>query len=232
MNILCTICGRKGSKEIPNKNLKLFFKKPLAWYTMNQAKKIKIFTNIVVSSDSKKLLELGKKLNLDLMIKRPNNLSTDNIPKLKVIKHAFIYSEKIFKKKFDFVFDLDITTPLRAVSDIKNVYKKINNKKNCNVISISPSKKNPFFNMVTVKKQSVKLVSNKSNQKFSSRQKAPKSFDVDPSVNAWTRKSILESNNIINKNTIYNVIPNNRSMDIDSKLDFKIVEFLYSISNK
>lgn len=232
MNILCTICGRKGSKEIPNKNLNLFLKKPLAWHTMNQAKKSKIFTNIVVSSDSKKILELGKKLKLDLMIKRPNYLSTDNIPKLKVIKHAFIYSEKILEKKFDYVFDLDITAPLRTVSDIKNAYKKIKNKKNCNIISISPSKKNPFFNMVTLNKRNVKLVSNKTNQKFFSRQKAPKSFDVDPSVNAWTRKSIIESNNIINKNTIYNIIPNNRAMDIDSKLDFKIVEFLYSMSNK
>ena len=86
--------------------------------------------------------------------------------------------------------------------------------------------------MVTLNKKRVKLVKNKTNQKYFSRQKAPKTFDIDPSVNAWSRKSILETNHIINRNTIYNIIPNNRSMDIDSKLDFKIVEFLYKINNK
>ncbi len=232
MNILCTICGRKGSKEIPNKNLSLFLKKPLAWHTIKQAKKCNIFNKIVISSDSDKILKLGKELKLDLMIKRPSNLCTDNVPKLKVIKHAFEFSENFFKIKFDHVIDLDITAPLRTVSDIKNVYNKIKNKKKCNIISISASKKNPYFNMVTLNKKRVKLVKNKTNQKYFSRQKAPKTFDIDPSVNAWSRKSILETNHIINRNTIYNIIPNNRSMDIDSKLDFKIVEYLYKINNK
>jgi len=232
MNILCTICGRKGSKEIPNKNLSLFLKKPLVWYTIKQAKECNIFTKIVISSDSDKILKIGKKFKLDLMIKRPNNLCTDNMSKLKAIKHAFQYSENFFKIKFDHIIDLDITAPLRTVLDIKKVYKKIKNKKRCNIISISASKKNPYFNMVSLNKKRIKLVKNKKNKNYFSRQKAPKTFDIDPSVNAWTRKSILETNHIINSNTTYNIIPNNRSMDIDSKLDFKIVEFLYKINKK
>ena len=86
--------------------------------------------------------------------------------------------------------------------------------------------------MVSLNKKRIKLVKNKKNKNYFSRQKAPKTFDIDPSVNAWKRKSILETNHIINSNTTYNIIPNNRSMDIDSKLDFKIVEFLYKINKK
>ena len=54
MPILCTICARGGSKGIKNKALKLINKKPLIYYTINQAFKSKIFDEVVVSTDSKK----------------------------------------------------------------------------------------------------------------------------------------------------------------------------------
>ena len=61
MNILCTICARKGTKGLRNKNIKKLFGKPLIIQTIDQAKKSKIFSKIVVSSDSKKILKLVKK---------------------------------------------------------------------------------------------------------------------------------------------------------------------------
>jgi len=61
MNILCTICARKGSKGLKNKNIMKLLNKPLIIHTIDQAKKSKIFTKIVVSSDSKKILKLVKK---------------------------------------------------------------------------------------------------------------------------------------------------------------------------
>ena len=54
MSILCTICARKGSKEIKNKNIKNLFGKPLILHTLDLANKINFFDKIVVSSDSKK----------------------------------------------------------------------------------------------------------------------------------------------------------------------------------
>ena len=58
--ILCTICMRGNSKGLVNKNLKLLNGKPLMYYTINQAKKSKIFDEIVVSSDSQKILNTAK----------------------------------------------------------------------------------------------------------------------------------------------------------------------------
>ena len=62
MKILCTICARKGSKEIKNKNIIKFKGKPLIYHTINQAKKTKIFDKIVCSSDSLKILRIAKKI--------------------------------------------------------------------------------------------------------------------------------------------------------------------------
>ena len=62
MNILCLICARKGSKGIKNKNIIKIKNKKLIEITIDQAKKSKLFQNIVVSTDSKyKILLFLKK---------------------------------------------------------------------------------------------------------------------------------------------------------------------------
>ena len=60
-NLIAFIPARKGSKSIKNKNLKLINKKSLVELTIDQAIKSKIFKRVILSSDSKKILEIGKK---------------------------------------------------------------------------------------------------------------------------------------------------------------------------
>ena len=71
--ILCTICARKGSKGLKNKNLLKLLGKPLIYHTLDQAKKIRSFTKIVVSSNSKKILDISKK-KTDFSILRPEEI--------------------------------------------------------------------------------------------------------------------------------------------------------------
>ena len=42
-----------------------------------------------------------------------------------VIRHAILEAEKKFNYKFDYICDLDVTSPLRKIDDIRNAYKKI-----------------------------------------------------------------------------------------------------------
>tara|TARA_Y100000741_G_scaffold347019_1_gene313931 strand:- start:93 stop:803 length:711 start_codon:yes stop_codon:yes gene_type:complete len=230
MKILCTICARKGSKEIKNKNMIKFNGKPLIYHTINQAKKTKIFDKIVCSSDSLRILRIAKKNKIDFCIHRSKKLSTDQIPKMDVIKQAHILSEKNFNLKFDYIVDLDVTAPLRSILDIKkaiNFIKKI--KHHCNLITICPARKNPYFNMVELNKLGkIKLVKNMNDNKyFNARQLAPKVFDVNAGIYVWKRLSLINEKNIINKRTQYLVTPYERSIDIDSKTDLKIAEFLF-----
>ena len=83
MNILCTICMRANSQEIKNKNLTIINGKPLMYYTINAAIKSKIFDEIIVSSDSKKIQREAKKLGAKVIFSRPKNLSSNDVPKLK-----------------------------------------------------------------------------------------------------------------------------------------------------
>ena len=119
MKILCTICARGKSKGLKNKNIKIINGLPLISHTINHAKKSKIFDEIIVSSDSKKILSIAKSFGVK-HLKRPVSLSSDYAGKLDVIKHALKSIEKINCNKYDIIIDLDVTSPLRKISDIKN----------------------------------------------------------------------------------------------------------------
>ena len=55
MNVLAVICARGGSKGIPQKNIRKINGKPLISWTIEQALRIKEFSNIVISSDSNQI---------------------------------------------------------------------------------------------------------------------------------------------------------------------------------
>jgi CMP-N-acetylneuraminic acid synthetase len=98
---------RSGSKGVKNKNLKLINKKPLMSYTISQAVNSKLFDNIIVSTNSKKILKKAKFYGADGWFLRPKKLSSDYSPKVPAIKHALFEAEKHYNKKFDIVIDLD-----------------------------------------------------------------------------------------------------------------------------
>ena len=63
------IPARGGSKRIKNKNIKFFYSKPIIQWTFEIIKKSKMFKKIVLTSDSKKILNLGKKIKFNDYIK-------------------------------------------------------------------------------------------------------------------------------------------------------------------
>lgn len=229
MKVLCTICARGGSKGLKNKNIKKLNNKPLIFYTIQSAINAKIFTNIVVSTDSFKIRNKIKNMNVSCWFLRSKKLSTDKISKLPVIQDTLRKAEKKFNIKYDYICDLDVTSPLRTKEDIISSFYKIKKKNIDNVISACHSRKNPFFNMVLKKKGSYKLVIDK--KKYTRRQDAPKCFDLNASIYFWKRKALLKGKKIVGKNTALYVMPRNRSVDIDTIEDFKYVEYLIYKSN-
>ena len=224
MNILCTVCARGGSKILKNKNIKKLLNKPLIMHTLTQAKKSGIFDKIIVSSDSNAIISISKNF-VDYIIKRPKKLAGDKVSKILAIKHALIQTEKYFNKKFDVIVDLDATSPLRKKKDIINAMNKFIKKKYKNLVSVCHSKKNPYFNVIEKIGKKVKLVKN-SKKIFSSRQDAPEVYDLNASIYIWKRSALLNTRGVLTNKTGIYVMPADRSIDIDSDLDFKLVKFL------
>ena len=225
MNILCTICARKGSQGLKNKNIANLNGKPLIIHTLNQAKKIKFIKDIVVSTNSKFIQKIvGKKYSWFI---RPEKISDSKSSKIIAIRHAIIESEKKNNCVYDLVIDLDVTSPLRTIKDVLNSFKLFKKKKINNLFSVSEPRKNPYFNIVEHKKNKHQTYAPvKKIQKIYSRQAAPKVYEMNAAIYIWKRDVIFSKNPLFNKKTDIFIMPRERSIDIDDTFDLKIVKHL------
>ena len=224
MKILCTICMRSESKGVKNKAYRKINGFPLFYYTLSVAQKSKIFDEIVISTDSEKIARMCKKYNANIFFLRSKKLAKDNTPKIDVIKDALLKAEKYYNTNFDCIFDLDITSPLRKISDLENAFEIFKKNKSDNLFSITSSKKNPYFNLIEKKNNKVFLVKN--SKSYFSRQKAPKVFDMNASIYIWRRNILINNNSLFLENTHTYEMPEERSIDIDTEFDLKVVKLL------
>ena len=227
MNRLCTICARGGSKGVTNKNIKLLLGKPLIAHTIIQAKKSGLFNYVAVSSDSEEILSVAKVWGADVLIKRPDELATDQAAKLPVIRHALKAVEQQTGQKFHIHVDLDATSPLRHIADIEGAVKMLeSNKEIANVITGAPARRSPYFNLVELNAEGYVELSKELSTSIVRRQDSPKCYDMNASIYVWRREVLLAEEKVILPKTALYEMPEERSIDIDSPLDFDFVEFL------
>jgi len=224
--ILCTICARGGSKGVKNKNIRMLVGKPLIAYTIEAANLTNIFDHVVVSTDSDDIAEVSLHYGAEVFFKRPAELATDEAAKLPVIKHVLLESEKYYNKTFQVIVDLDPTSPLRTVDDIKGALEFFYKHNYDNIITATQSRKSPYFNMVEFDENGKLILCKKLNKQIVRRQDAPPTYDMNASIYIWKRNALLNSNQIITDETGLYIMPPERSIDIDNEIDFKFVEFL------
>lgn len=228
MKILITICARGGSKGIPGKNIKKLNKKPLIAYTIEIANKFsKIYeSDIILSTDSIEIKNVASDFGLNTNYERPTELSKDETGKIETIKDALRYQEKISLKNYEYIIDLDVTSPLRNLKDLENGFEILRNDKNAlNLYSVSEANRNPYFNIVEKKENGYFDIVKKGN--FYSRQQAPKVYDMNSSFYIY-KKIFFESKQsktTTNKSLIY-VMPH-ICFDLDHSIDFDFMEFLF-----
>ena len=133
MNI-AIIPARKGSKRIKNKNIKLFFKKPMIAWTILLLKKSKLFGKIIVTSDSFKILKIAKKFGADILLKRSKLLSNDHVPTHPVILDAIKKTENAFS--INNIFCVYPCNPFLEISDIRKCLRLLEKNKNSYVFPV------------------------------------------------------------------------------------------------
>jgi len=155
---LITICARGGSKGLPGKHMRMMHGWPLIHWTLSVAIMWEGLAHargqhvhIAVSSDDKQLLAYAAShSNRMLMITRDPNLATDTAGKLDVIRNAVCCAEAWSQpiRQYGCVIDLDICNPMRTVMDVEKAYQQfVESKRKC-LVSVTPARKTPDFNMV------------------------------------------------------------------------------------
>lgn len=226
MRRICTICARGGSKGVKGKNVRPLAGLPLIAYSLLQARASGLFEVLAVSSDSPEILEIAGRHGADQLIRRPDELATDQAAKLPVIRHAVAAVEEVVGGRFDTCVDLDATSPLRSVDDIAAAVNLLEGSGCGNVITAMPSRRSPYFNMVETDAHGVPHLSKPVSPPFVRRQDAPACFDMNASIYVWTRARLMSDLPLLATDTRLHVMPEERSIDIDSELDFEFVDYL------
>lgn len=224
------ICARGGSKGVPNKNIKLLNGKPLISYTINVARKFAAKHNfeIELSTDSELIKNVSSECGLPSEYLRPEHLASDGAGKNDVWKDLLRYSEEKYNKTFEFILDLDVSSPLRTLEDLDIAYINIKkNKEANNLFSVSKPDKNPYFNMVEQSKNSDYFELCKQKVNFISRQEAPTVYSMNASFYFMRRDYFTNNLTTINSKSLVYLMPH-ICFDIDESLDWEFMEFLLS----
>lgn len=225
---ICTICVRGGSKGVPGKNWRELAGLPLYAHSINQARESGIFDKIVISSDAPEVLLHAVEFGADLAVNRPADLASDTAGKVPAIAHAVETAEAHFGIIFDTCVDLDATSPLRLPQDIIGAVELLESSDSYSVITGAEAHRSPYFNLVEADEHGFVSTAKKLPSGVLRRQDAPKTYDMNASVYVWRRNSLLQGKKVFFENTRIFEMPAERSFDIDSELDFKIVQLLMS----
>ncbi|PCI99631.1 MAG: cytidyltransferase [Flavobacteriales bacterium] len=228
MKGLITICARGGSKGVPRKNIKEVDGQPLIAYTINIAKSFaSIYEfDIALSTEDKEIKNIAYNCGLPSNYIRPDNLSTDNVGKGETIKDLLIFTENENSKKYDYVLDLDVSSPLRTLEDLKSGFEVFKANNNClNLFSVNNSHKNPYFNMVEKNENGYYNLC-KNIGIINSRQNAPKVYELNASFYFFKREYFNGSTfKVINDKSLIYEMPH-ICFDIDELIDFEFFQFL------
>ena len=226
MKIIALICARGNSKGIKNKNLLKFKNTTLLGNAIKQAFQSQYINQVIVSADNKKIAKEAIKHKAKVPFLRPKKLATSFSPEIDTWRHAVKFLNK--KKDIDLIISIPTTSPLRNVNDINNCIKLAIKKKLDMVFTITESTKNPYFNIVRMKKNKIRLVCEQKN-KVHRRQDAPRCYDLTTVCYVFKPNYILKNNNLMKGKTGVINVPKIRSIDIDDKTDYKIAKLLSKI---
>ena len=223
---LCTVLARGGSKGVPGKNIRPLGGRPLIVHSLDHARDSGLFDVIAVSSDDDAILSVAREWGADVLVERPADMASDTAAKLPAILHCVEEAEAQTGKAFDQIVDLQPTSPLRVPEDIAAAVTLLEESGASNVITGSEAKCSPYFNLVEERDDGTVGLSKPTDPPIVRRQDAPACFDMNGSIYVWRRAVLFGNGALFQTGTRLYEMPEQRSIDIDTEVDFTIAEAL------
>ena len=223
--ILVLIPARGGSKGLPNKNIMNLSGKPMIKWTIDEAKKLEWIDKIVVSTDSKKIIDECKEPFIDIPFVRPSSLSTDTASSIDVVLHALNWLENK-NLYFDIIILLEPTSPLREAIDIETALQLMFKENAKSVVGVSKVKSSHPEFMYEKKENNYIVPYNKIKSSQSRRQDVDMLYYLEGSIYASFVNDFKKNKTFYHKNTIGYEVSKIKSFEIDDIEDFVIVEAL------
>ena len=226
--MIAIIPARGGSKGVPGKNIKDLHGKPLIAYTIEAALEARSVSEVIVSTDDEEIAKVAEKYGAKVPFLRPAALATDNAQAI----DSYIYTVDRLNEEFGYDIDsflvLLLTTPFRNGADIDASVKMFKEKSADSVISYveecSPINGFKYLNDDNSFEHIFPEV-------LANRQEMRKAYIPNGAIYVFTL-DLLKKGTYFSDKSYAHVMPQSRSIDIDTLEDFAYAEFLLSRKEK
>ena len=222
------ICARGGSKGVPRKALRALAGKSLLAHTITCARACPSLDRIIVSTDDDEIAENAVRAGAEVPFIRPGHLALDTSPKWPVFRHLVESYERLSGSSIGVLVDLDIGVPLRQPVDVESCLARLRETAIDVVTTAYIAERNPYFNMVEVDADGWAHISKPPSQPISRRQDAPPVYSLSPAVFAVRRDVLWACEHWSQARFAIHVMPRERAVDIDTEVDYRLVESLWA----
>jgi CMP-N,N'-diacetyllegionaminic acid synthase len=223
--ILAIIPARGGSKGIPRKNICEVAGKPLIAWTIAAANQSRYLDRFILSSEDEEIIQVAQEWGCEVPFRRPFELALDNTPSMNLVIHALSQLPH-----YDYVVLLQPTSPLRTHIDIDACIEKCFRQNSNTCVSVTESSQSPYW-MYTIGDADEMRSLFPSSQAIHQRQELPKVYMLNGAVYVAKCDWLLQNQTFIDLETLAYIMPPERSLDIDTKLDLVAAKILLNQSS-
>lgn len=222
---VAVIPARGGSKGIPHKNTARIGGKPLIAWTIDAARRAPHIDRVIVSTDDDAITAIALECGAEVPFKRPEHLAQDSTPGVPPIIHALGWLADNEGYQPDGVLCLQPTSPLRSVDDIEAVVRVLSSGEADSVVSVVPSHHHPLW---------MKLIDGEGYMRDYTcttsipprRQELPPVYALNGALYASLVPQFLQRESWYGERTLAYVMPQDRSLDIDSEWDIRVADLI------
>ena len=222
LKVCAFIFARGGSKGLPRKNILPIGGLPMLVHGIQTALQLDNVVGVYVSTDCSEIAAIAQEAGAEVII-RPAELAGDSSPEWLAWQHA-IRAVRERCGNFDCFLSLPPTAPLRNLEDVKNCLAAFQADVDV-VITMTPARRSPWFNMVLKDKSGTVSLVSKKNSVYR-RQDSPACFDMTTVAYVARPEFILSAQKMWDGKVVGVEVPIERSLDIDTPFDFALAKFV------
>lgn len=229
--VLAVTLARGGSKSVPKKNIRPILNVPLIAFTIAEAKLSKYITRYIISTEDEEIRQIARVYGAEVPFLRPTHLATDEATSLAALKHAVAWAEKDESQQYVYVIELMCTNPLKTVEDIDAAIEKLISTGADSVIGVTKLEDHHPIRIKKIVDDRIMDFCLPETPETRRQDLKPDAYIRNGSIYA-TRRDLLmvHSQRYGTENSRPHIMPLERSVNVDTLVDFMVAESLLKLS--
>lgn len=231
LQVLGIIPARGGSKGVQRKNIAPLAGKPMIAWTIEAALCSPSLSRVIISTDDQEISDIAQSLGAEAPFLRPAELANDDTPGIAPVLHAVRWLATHEDYHPDYVMLLQPTSPLRTTEDIENVVRLANEQQCDAVVSVTEAAGHPFWMKQMAADGSLTDFLTPPRE-YSRRQDLPTAYELNGAVYLIRCEQLLKHETLYPARTFGYVMPQSRSIDVDSSWDLYVADLILRDQNE